>query len=150
MPTRRHVIAAAGAGFGVLAVAGCANGGDPGPAESSQSSPSESNDGATPVPEDGAELATLADIKVGEAVAAKSGEEDVIVARPTEDTATAFSAKCTHKGCPVKPSGKELKCPCHGSRFEAATGKVLGGPAEAPLGAFKVRVEGGKVVAGGG
>lgn len=148
MPTRRHVIAAAGAGIGALAVAGCASGEEPGSAESSQSSSESSSEATTTAPEGGTELATLADIKVGEAVAAKSGDEDVIIARPTEDTAKAFSAKCTHKGCPVKPSGKELECPCHGSRFEAATGKVLGGPAEAPLGAFKVRVEGGKVVTG--
>lgn len=147
MPTRRHVIAAAGAGLGAIAVAGCANGEDPGSAESSPPSSSESSSKATSAPEEGTELATLADIKVGEAVSAKSGDEDVIIARPTEDTATAFSAKCTHKGCPVKPAGKELECPCHGSRFEAATGKVIGGPAEADLGSFKVRVEDGKVVA---
>ncbi|MBX3147789.1 MAG: Rieske 2Fe-2S domain-containing protein [Gemmatimonadales bacterium] len=39
---------------------------------------------------------------------------------------------CTHNGCPVRPEGWELFCPCHGSIF-ARDGRVLSGPAYKPL-----------------
>jgi Rieske Fe-S protein len=60
----------------------------------------------------------------------------------------AFSARCTHMGCTVKPSGAKLQCPCHGSQFDALTGEVQKGPAEKPLADFPVKVERGAVVAG--
>lgn len=69
------------------------------------------------------------------------------MAQPTEGSAAAFSAICTHKGCTVAPEGEELKCPCHGSVHEAATGKNVGGPAPRPLDRMEVTVdEGGQVV----
>jgi Rieske Fe-S protein len=48
----------------------------------------------------------------------------------------------------VAPAGKEFKCPCHGSVYNAATGAVITGPAPAPLAAVPVKVEAGTVVAG--
>lgn len=139
-PSRRHVIAA-GAGVGALAaLAGCGNGSD-----SPQSAATGAPTGSTPA---GETVATVADIEVGGAVSAKIGGQDAIVARPTEDTVAAFSAICTHKGCTVKPNGKELDCPCHGSKYAAATGKVLDGPAPSPLPRIPVHVKNGKVVTG--
>ncbi|MCL4299880.1 MAG: Rieske (2Fe-2S) protein [Anaerolineae bacterium] len=44
----------------------------------------------------------------------------------------ALSAICTHLGCTLARSGKELACPCHGSRF-GADGGNLAGPAAHPL-----------------
>jgi Rieske Fe-S protein len=44
----------------------------------------------------------------------------------------ALSAICTHLGCTIARSEKELVCPCHGSRF-AADGGNLAGPASHPL-----------------
>ena len=91
----------------------------------------------------------LADIKVGEAVSAKlSDGSKVVVARPTETTAACFSAICTHMGCTVKPAGKELHCPCHGSKFNATTGAVIHGPAPKPLPSVAVHVVAGEVVTG--
>jgi cytochrome b6-f complex iron-sulfur subunit len=141
-PSRRHVLAA-GAGMGALAaLAGCGN-------ESAGSSGSGTGQASsTPSVPAGKSVATVADIKVGGAVSAKSDGKDIIVARPTSDTVAAFSAICTHMGCTVKPNGKELDCPCHGSKFSATTGKVINGPAQAPLPAVDVHVKGGKVVTG--
>jgi Rieske Fe-S protein len=42
----------------------------------------------------------------------------------------AFSTSCTHAGCRiVKGDENSLQCNCHGSRFEATTGKPMKGPA---------------------
>lgn len=143
--SRRGVLAGAAA-LGTLAVTGCggsddSDSGTPAGTTTSPATPSSSASASAVA----APLAKLADIPVGSAVSAKSAGKDIIVARPTTTSAVAFDAKCTHKGCSVKPSGAELQCPCHGSRFAAATGKVLKGPAEAPLNAFPVKVTGGNV-----
>lgn len=146
-PSRRHVIAA-GAGIGALAaVAGCGSGADSSSSSSSSSSsaPSSSESSSSA---GGETVATVKDIEVGGAVSAKSGGKDIIVARPTADSVVAFSAICTHKGCTVKPNGKELDCPCHGSKYAAATGKVINGPAPKPLPGVPVHVKDGKVVTG--
>ncbi|MEO7016598.1 MAG: Rieske (2Fe-2S) protein [Leifsonia sp.] len=85
---------------------------------------------------------SLASIPVGGAVSAKLGSTPIVVAQPTKGTVVAFSAVCTHQGCTVAPAGREFDCPCHGSRFDASTGAVLGGPAQAPLPKLKATVSG--------
>jgi cytochrome b6-f complex iron-sulfur subunit len=72
--------------------------------------------------------------------------DPAIVARPTANTAVAFSAKCTHMGCTVQPAGSELHCPCHGSKYNALTGAVIQGPAPSPLPKIAVAVQNGEVV----
>jgi Rieske Fe-S protein len=97
----------------------------------------------------GTPLVALADVPVGQAKAAKAPDgSDVIVARPSESAAAAFSAICTHQGCTVAPKGADLVCPCHGSVFNALTGEVKHGPANKPLPPVPVKVENGKVVTG--
>ena len=137
--TRRTVLAGLGA-VGALAVAGC-GGSDSGGADSGRgatSSPPASNGGAA--------LARVDDIPLGSAISATHDGAPVIIARPDASTVVAFSAKCTHRACTVKPAGQTLNCPCHGSKFEAATGKVLNGPATAPLTSVPVKVTNGEVV----
>jgi Rieske Fe-S protein len=51
----------------------------------------------------------------------------------------AVSARCTHQGCEVKPAREFLTCPCHGSTFDRE-GRVVRGPAQAPLARFPVEV----------
>lgn len=53
----------------------------------------------------------------------------------------AVSTTCTHLGCIVKPSATGFDCPCHGSRF-APDGRVIKGPAPAPLPWRKVTIDG--------
>jgi Rieske Fe-S protein len=54
--------------------------------------------------------------------------------RSEDGQLTLLSPVCTHMKCLVRWNGaaRTWDCPCHGSRF-AATGDVLGGPAEAAL-----------------
>lgn len=41
-----------------------------------------------------------------------------------------LSNRCTHAGCRINQEiAGQLVCPCHGSRYESATGKVVQGPA---------------------
>lgn len=93
-------------------------------------------------------LAKLSAITVGEAISATGPDGgDIIITRPTETTVAAFSAICTHEGCTVRPAGKELDCPCHGSIFDLK-GAVLTGPAQRPLRVVKVTLSGDDVIAG--
>ncbi|WP_372594249.1 Rieske (2Fe-2S) protein [Actinotalea sp.] len=99
----------------------------------------------TPSPGDG--LISLSELPVGEAAGAlTSAGEKIVVSRPAEGTVVAFSAVCPHAGCTVLPDGGVLVCPCHGSTFDAGTGAVTRGPAEAPLAPFAVAIDGDEVV----
>ena len=58
----------------------------------------------------------------------------------------AFSAICTHQGCHVnRVAGEHILCPCHGSVFDAVTGRVVAGPAPRPLPRVRVSVRKGEV-----
>ena len=139
---RRPVLAAGGALTAAALLGGC--GGDDGGSGAAASSSSTSSSGAS-----GGTLVALSKVPIGGAVSAKSPDgKPVIVAQPSAGQVVAFSAKCTHMGCTVAPRGAKLQCPCHGSQYDALTGKVLHGPAQRPLAAFPVKVEGGTVVSG--
>jgi len=62
----------------------------------------------------------------------------------------AFNDLCTCGGqtCPLSGgllTGLTLMCQCHGSRFDIATGAVLGGPAVVPLQVYEVQEADGEV-----
>lgn len=51
-----------------------------------------------------------------------------------ENSVQAYSSTCTHAGCRLLSTNTEIiHCGCHGSMFEAGTGKPLKGPAIQPL-----------------
>jgi nitrite reductase/ring-hydroxylating ferredoxin subunit len=96
----------------------------------------------------GGALAKVADIPVGGAVTAKGADgKPIIVSQPQEGTFVALTAVCPHKGCEVKPHGKDLLCPCHASIF-TLTGGNVSGPAKTPLAAVDVHVSDGVVLPG--
>ncbi|MER5935671.1 Rieske (2Fe-2S) protein [Streptomyces sp. NPDC002054] len=122
---------AAGAGLGLSACSTATNSGG--------------NTPATPTAP--VELGAAAEVPVGGAKLYR--EEKLLVSCPAAGQYKAFSAQCTHAGCVLdKIVENEGNCPCHGSRFDVTTGKVLKGPAETPLPAVPVRAEGGKLIAG--
>ncbi len=93
-------------------------------------------------------LVTLADVPTGGGVVVESAK--VVVVRDTGGV-HAFSAVCTHQGCLVSSvSGGSISCPCHGSVFDATTGKPTHGPATQPLAPVQVTVKAGEVVESGG
>jgi cytochrome b6-f complex iron-sulfur subunit len=61
--------------------------------------------------------------------------------RLTDDSWSAVSTRCMHRGCQVEPVADHLICPCHGSEY-TNTGDVLKGPTQLPLRRFVVTVEG--------
>ena len=65
-----------------------------------------------------------------------------------DGAAGAVSAVCTHQGCIVAWTDGDPKaafsCPCHASKFDLS-GKVLGGPAKAPLAHFAATQNGADV-----
>ncbi|WP_432169945.1 Rieske (2Fe-2S) protein [Streptomyces sp. 1222.5] len=76
-------------------------------------------------------------------------DHNVVVSRGADGTLKAFSTVCTHAGCPInKLQGTTLICPCHGSQFDAATGKVVQAPATEPLTELSVKNANGRIVAG--
>jgi len=73
----------------------------------------------------------------------------VVLTRDSSGGVHGVSATCTHQGCTVgSPQGRTVTCPCHGSQFDAVTGKVLRGPATRPLPPVPVHVQGDQVVRG--
>lgn len=78
------------------------------------------------------------DLARGEGAVLRRGMHRIAAYRDGEGQVHAFNARCPHLGCAVRwsPQEKSWDCPCHGSRFEAATGRVLNGPASAPLAAW--------------
>ncbi|MFJ6131208.1 Rieske (2Fe-2S) protein [Janibacter terrae] len=69
--------------------------------------------------------------------------DDVVVTQPSAGEFRAFDARCPHQGCAVAAvTAEAIECPCHGSRFDPATGAVTQGPATTGLTARTATVEG--------
>lgn len=137
--SRRAVILIGSAGT-AAALAGCSTDASAGVGAGSQTT---SAGGSAPQ-----EVAKLADIPVGSSISATLDGKPILVSQPKEGSVIAFSAICPHQGCVVKPGNGEFDCPCHQSRFNTATGEVLGGPAPSPLEQIPVHVTGGVVLSG--
>lgn len=129
-PSRRVVVL--GGAAGLAALSACSSG-------------SSSGGERTTPPRGGVDLVPLSDVPVGEAVSVDGPDGPLVVAQPAEGDVVAFSAVCTHQGCTVAPDGDRLRCPCHGSVFDAATGDNLEGPATRPLPRIAVEVRDGQV-----
>lgn len=80
-------------------------------------------------------------------VAVTAGGTMVALARVT-GAWHAVETWCTHAECPLSDGwveGTAIRCPCHGSLFDLATGEALEGPAEEPVRVFPTRVVGDRV-----
>jgi Rieske Fe-S protein len=129
--SRRRLLATAGLGVGVVALAACG--------------------GGTDVPEltgvgPGDLVVPLAEVPLGSAYEVSLDGRRVLVSRPAEGTVVAFAARCTHQGCNVRATEEGLVCPCHGSVFDPADGAAVHGPAAEPLAPVGVAVRGADIV----
>ena len=71
------------------------------------------------------------------------GKEILIV--NVEGKYYAIGNKCTHRGGDLSKgslSGKMVKCPRHGAKFDVTTGEKTAGPAKESEPTFEVKVEG--------
>lgn len=86
------------------------------------------------------------EIPVGTAKQFKAGDENVIVAQPTEGEFVAYSSRCTHQGGNVQViDGMTLRCPLHGAEYDATDGRNTLAPAPRPLDKIPVTVAGGQI-----
>ncbi|MFL6211416.1 MAG: FAD-dependent oxidoreductase [Pyrinomonadaceae bacterium] len=77
------------------------------------------------------ELESVAEIKPGAGAVIRRGLTKVAAYRDEQGTLHERSAICAHLGCVVQWNTAEQTwdCPCHGSRYAAADGHVIQGPA---------------------
>jgi Rieske Fe-S protein len=77
--------------------------------------------------------------------------DNCLLVRTDETTFIAYSQKCTHLSCPVKPDHAKgsLHCPCHNGSFDMATGNPTGGPPRRPLPMIDLEIRNGKILATG-
>lgn len=132
-PTRRTVLLGAAAGAVTLTAAACSS-------DETSSAPA----GTTVTSADGT-VATVLTTTDKVPVGGGTVVGDVVVTQPTAGTYEAFSTRCPHAGCAVKPAGSSLDCPCHGSRF-SLTGDVEQGPATSNLTPVAIEVRGAEVI----
>ncbi len=99
------------------------------------------------LPKDGVNV-PAADVPVGGGTVL--ADEKVVVTQPAAGEFRAFSAVCTHQGCPVSTiADGTINCPCHGSRFSIEDGSVVHGPADQPLASLTARTDGDQVAVSG-
>jgi len=94
----------------------------------------------------GTKVATISDVPIGTAFQFSDPVQGApaYLLQPSKGTFLAYSAICTHEGCPVNYDHglNGFACPCHGAQFDATTGAATRGPAKAPLQKFNVTVSG--------
>lgn len=74
-------------------------------------------------------------------------DEKYVVTQPTDGEFKAFSAICTHQGCPVgSVEDGVIVCPCHNSHFDITSGDPVSGPAQEPLPAVQFVTSGDSLV----
>lgn len=138
---RRSVLTAAVAGTATIGLAACA-GADPTASPTPTDSASPTDSSPTPAETTAATvLGAASAIEVGGGAKFPNGESTVLVTQPQAGEFVAFDARCTHQGCVVSGvTDGEIRCGCHGAKFDIATGDVLDGPAESPLKPVRISV----------
>ena len=137
-PSRRALIAGAGA-LGVAGVlAACGGDETPGTGTTPTGAPT---DGQTAPGAPGAALAKKADIPVGGGKV--FGEQGVVITQPAAGEFVGYTAICTHQQCVLaNVSDGTINCGCHGSKFSIADGSVKGGPAKNSLPKKDLKIDG--------
>jgi Rieske Fe-S protein len=97
---------------------------------------------ATPAPSESAGSLTF----VAKSSDIVEGELKILDVKPVNKSTFPVSVtRAKGTGCQIEGAGGGLACPCHGSRFNAVTGAVTGGPAESPLRKYVVSEDAGSI-----
>lgn len=145
--SRQKVLLGAGLGLVTAVVAACSTYGKKpeaaGESSTTTAAPAPSASGGTAAPAANV-IAKTADVPVGSGVIV----DKVVVTQPTAGVFKGFSATCTHAGCTVnKIADGTIDCPCHGSKYNL-DGSVAHGPAQKPLPAENITVQGDDIIRG--
>lgn len=75
--------------------------------------------------------------------------EQLVLTQPAAGEFHAFTAICTHQGCPVsRVEQRGIFCPCHSSIFDAVSGEPIAGPATEPLYEYPLQLDGDALLVG--
>ena len=100
-----------------------------------------------------ARVAALDDLPVGGVMtfAYPGPQDDCVLVRPRENVLVAYSQKCTHLSCAVRPRVESgvIQCPCHDGYFDLAMGRPISGPPRRPLPIVHLDVRGNQIYATG-
>lgn len=139
----------AGAGIAAVTLAACGdNSGSAGSSATSAAPAGSAPAASAGSVSSGAQIAKSTDVPVGSVFAFQDPQGGpAFLLQPAAGTFLAYSGVCTHNGCTVgyDEAAAEFACPCHGARFEVATGEPVQGPAQQPLAKIAV-VESGGVI----
>ena len=97
-------------------------------------------------------VASVDDLAPGQMRTFRIDQEYVFVAR-IGDEYFALDGFCSHADGLLAdgylhPEWCEVECPIHESTFNLRTGELMGPPAEAPVVAYEVRIDGGDLLVG--
>ncbi|MBI2187761.1 MAG: Rieske (2Fe-2S) protein [Acidobacteria bacterium] len=75
--------------------------------------------------------------------------DDCVLVRALDGTLVAYSQKCTHLSCAVRPQVESgmIHCPCHEGYFDLRSGRPVAGPPRRPLDVVRLEVRGRDVYA---
>jgi Rieske Fe-S protein len=100
-----------------------------------------------------ARVALLDDVPVGRVLtfAYPGPQDDCVLVRTGENVLVAYSQKCTHLSCAVRPrvDAGVIQCPCHDGYFDLAMGRPISGPPRRPLPIIRMEVRGNQIYATG-
>jgi len=88
-------------------------------------------------------VASTKDLEPGKMMSVEAGGKSILIVN-VKGRYHAIGNICTHMSCMLSDGGLEgetVTCPCHGSKFDVKTGKVVGGPATKPEPSYQVKVE---------
>lgn len=98
-------------------------------------------------------VAAVSDVPVGGVLTFSypNDHDDCVVARTGDREFIAYSQKCTHLSCAVKPLVDQgiIHCPCHEGYFDLRSGRPIAGPPRRPLPIVHLEVRGGDLYATG-
>jgi Rieske Fe-S protein len=132
--TRRAMLAGAGAAGVAVTLAACGSGNGSGGTTPTQgaATPTTGAPATTGATGGGGGGIKTADIPVNGGKIFK--DTNTVVTQPAAGTFKAFTATCTHQGCPVASvSNGTINCNCHGSQYSIEDGSVKKGPATTAL-----------------